>query len=120
MRRPRHKLQVSTFPFLAVLLCAMGALILFLLVMDRRGKIVARAKARDALAARAEDHDKEDAERKAAWEKQRDALHQALLAQQQDLAGQAARVEQRLADTRQKMDLKQSEYEALQRAAATE
>ena len=31
MRRPRHKLHVSTFPFLAVLLCEMGALILFLL-----------------------------------------------------------------------------------------
>jgi len=38
MRR-RHKLEVSTFPFLAVLLCAMGALILLLLIMDRRAKI---------------------------------------------------------------------------------
>ena len=36
MRSRRHKLQVSTFPFLAVLLCAMGALLLVLLVMDRR------------------------------------------------------------------------------------
>ena len=41
MRRQRQKLQVSTFPFLAVLLAAMGSLILLLLVMDRRAKIVA-------------------------------------------------------------------------------
>src|SRR5438105_113303 len=119
MRRARHKLQVSTFPFLAVLLCAMGALILFLLVMDRRGKIVARAKARDALAARA-DHDKEDAERKAAWQKQKDALHQALLAEQQELGGEAARLQEQLADARHKMEAKQSEYAALEHAAASE
>ena len=34
MKRRRHALQVSTFPFLAVLLCAMGSLILLLLVID--------------------------------------------------------------------------------------
>jgi hypothetical protein len=44
--KPRRALHVSTFPFLAVLLCAMGALILLLLVIDRRAKIVARIKAR--------------------------------------------------------------------------
>ena len=32
MRRRPRKLQVDTFPFLAVLLCAMGSLILVLLV----------------------------------------------------------------------------------------
>ena len=41
MRRRRHTLQVSTFPFLAVLLCTMGALILILLVLDRRAKLAA-------------------------------------------------------------------------------
>src|ERR1700729_2969425 len=98
MRRPRHKLHVSTFPFLAVLLCAMGALILFLLVMDRRGKIVARRKAQEALETRRADRQAErelnDAARKAEWEKQRAALHQALLAQQQELDGEAKQVEQ--------------------------
>ena len=48
MRKRRHVLQVSTFPFLAVLLCAMGSLILLLLVIDRRAKVVARAKALQA------------------------------------------------------------------------
>ena len=50
MRRRRKPLEVSTFPFLAVLLCAMGSLILMLLVMDRRAKAVARAKAQRAEA----------------------------------------------------------------------
>ena len=48
MRRRTPRLQVNTFPFLAVLLCAMGSLILVLMVMDRRAKAVARQKARDA------------------------------------------------------------------------
>ena len=39
MRRRRQTLQVSTFPFLAVLLCAMGSLILLLLVIDRRAHL---------------------------------------------------------------------------------
>ena len=45
MRGRRHKLQVSTFPFLAVLLCAMGSLILILLVMDRKAHRAAQARA---------------------------------------------------------------------------
>lgn len=36
--RKRKKLEVSTFPFLAVLLCTMGSLILLLLVMDKKAK----------------------------------------------------------------------------------
>src|SRR5438067_4388286 len=46
MRRRRRHLEVSTFPFLAVLLCTMGSLILLLLVLDRRAKIVALHKAK--------------------------------------------------------------------------
>ena len=45
MRRRRRHLEVSTFPFLAVLLCTMGSLILLLLVLDRRAKIAAQRKA---------------------------------------------------------------------------
>src|ERR687884_615798 len=48
MRTRRQRLQVSTFPFLAVLLCAMGSLILLLLVMDRRAPAGALHKARHA------------------------------------------------------------------------
>lgn len=63
MRRARH-LKPETFPFLAVLLCAMGALILLLLVMDRRAKAVARAKAAQAVQV-VEEHDKELEKRRA-------------------------------------------------------
>ena len=46
--RKRKKLEVSTFPFLAVLLCTMGALILLLLVMDKKAKKAALEKAYEA------------------------------------------------------------------------
>jgi hypothetical protein len=93
MKRRRHLLQVSTFPFLAVLLCAMGSLILLLLVIDRRAKIVEQRKAE--LAEQAVDRAEADEARKAAerqaqqqaeLERQRAALHARLAAQQQELS----------------------------------
>ena len=44
MRRTKAKLTVSTFPFLAVLLCAMGSLIMLLMVFDQRAKRAARQR----------------------------------------------------------------------------
>src|SRR5205807_1578008 len=88
MRRRRHKLQVSTFPFLAVLLCAMGSLILLLLVIDRRAKVVARTKALEALQKieaeenrKIEAHRAEGEARRADWERRRQALHEDLTRQ---------------------------------------
>jgi hypothetical protein len=89
MRRPRRRLEVSTFPFLAVLLCAMGSLILLLLVLDRRAKIAARARAeesaratleeRNAMARAAAEEVARRAEERAAERKHRqDALHEEL------------------------------------------
>ncbi len=46
--RKRKKLEVSTFPFLAVLLCTMGSLILLLLVIDKKAKKAALEKAYEA------------------------------------------------------------------------
>jgi hypothetical protein len=89
MRRRRQQLQVSTFPFLAVLLCAMGSLILLLLVIDRRAKAVARAKALRAAAQAAEEDKRAAAARKAEWERRRQALHALLARQQEELAGRA-------------------------------
>ena len=120
MRRSPNRLQVSTFPFLAVLLCAMGALILFLLVMDRRGKIVAAAKGRAAREAQLADRSKEDAARNAEWEQQRDALHQTLLAQKQQLGAETTEADKLLAQARRKVQAKQAELDALQRAAEAE
>jgi hypothetical protein len=83
MRRRRQLLQVQTFPFLAVLLCTMGALILLLLVIDRRAKAVARAKAEQAARQAEEARSKAAAQRQAEWERKRRQLH-ALLAEQED------------------------------------
>jgi hypothetical protein len=82
MRRRRHTLQVSTFPFLAVLLCAMGSLILLLLVLDRRAKVVARAKERERQEAVLAQHSKADQERMREYEQKRLALRQKLRAQE--------------------------------------
>ena len=88
MRRRRQVLQVSTFPFLAVLLCAMGSLILLLLVIDRQreGRVARQGRAgcrarrgrgrRSGAAA-------QQAARQAEWEQRRDAAHD-LLAREED------------------------------------
>src|SRR6185295_12809990 len=91
MRR-RHQMRPDTFPFLAVLLCAMGSLLLLLVVMDRRAKAVARARALQAAAARSAEEAERDAaalrereEREAEWQRRREELHTALAHQEEDL-----------------------------------
>ena len=84
--RKRKKLEVSTFPFLAVLLCTMGSLILLLLVMDKKAKKAALEKAYEnawnqskALQAKA-DADKKNTEAdKKAWIKLKSEQHNDLL-----------------------------------------
>jgi hypothetical protein len=70
MRRPRNKLEVSTFPFLAVLLCAMGALILILMVFDRRAKLAANERNRLAADAKLRERSEEIKKLKATWQKE--------------------------------------------------
>src|SRR5262249_48321851 len=106
MKRRRQVLQVSTFPFLAVLLCAMGSLILLLLVMDRRAKATGRAKALQALAQAAARTAAEKSRaaraRQAEWERRRQALHAMLLEQdrllQSQIRGVADKAKARAAD----------------------
>src|SRR5207248_1453460 len=108
MRRQRQHLQVSTFPFLAVLLCAMGALILVLLCMDRKARRAAEARAQeqanDTVRERQSQHDRlveqrnREHERKKrglqkAWEKKRDDLLQRVGAEEQALEGELAEVQ---------------------------
>jgi len=84
--RKRKKLEVSTFPFLAVLLCTMGALILLLLVMDKKAKKAALEKAYESawvqsknLQAKIDvDNQNLDAE-KNAWIKLKSEQHEELL-----------------------------------------
>ena len=84
--RKRKKLEVSTFPFLAVLLCTMGALILLLLVMDKKAKKAALEKAYEAAWTQSKNlQAKSDAEKqnqdieKNAWIKLKSEKHEELL-----------------------------------------
>src|SRR5712692_4751982 len=88
MRQRRHNLQVSTFPFLAVLLCTMGSLILLLLVIDRRARVVARFKALKAARQVEAKEDPMAAARNAELERRQRLLHVLLAQQDQDVLSQ--------------------------------
>ena len=90
--RKRKKLEVSTFPFLAVLLCTMGSLILLLLVMDKKAKKAALEKAYEAAWVQSKNlQAKTDAEKqnldneKNAWIKLKSEKHDELLKKESDL-----------------------------------
>jgi hypothetical protein len=123
MRRSRSKLEVSTFPFLAVLLCAMGSLLLFLFIMDRRAKIVAQNRAaedRPVLAARKPDTPAAQDLRQKEWEAARDKLHQLLLEEQQQLLNESQQVQNQLSANGTKLNLVQTRYLDAQQQLASE
>jgi hypothetical protein len=103
MRRRRHKLEVSTFPFLAVLLCAMGSLILMLLVLDRRAKAAARERAQRAAEQISAEELRLVEQRRQEWERRRQALHAELENQEQTLRGKLATVEGEIATAESKL-----------------
>lgn len=103
MRRPRSKLEVSTFPFLAVLLCAMGSLLLLLFIMDRRAKIAAQNQVSETLAKRQARTKEEEDARQAEWEKARASLHATLLAQHGQLVGEANALDSSIGDVNAKL-----------------
>jgi hypothetical protein len=114
MKRRRHTLQVSTFPFLAVLLCAMGSLILLLLVIDRRAKVVMRAKALAAVRQMEADEAKESAAHAAEWEQRRRALHDQLQQQKQELEAQSAALKRQVADAANELKAEQAQGPGLE------
>jgi hypothetical protein len=107
MRSRRHKLQVSTFPFLAVLLCAMGALLLVLLVMDRRAHAAALARAEQALRRTVGETTREAEARRSALETARkeanDARERNRGAEHARLASQVGEVEAEIQAVRDQM-----------------
>jgi hypothetical protein len=120
MRRRGHVLQVNTFPFLAVLLCAMGSLIFLLLVIDRRAKIVARAKALEFVSARqARDAQLTESARKE-WERKREELHALLAHQELDLETQLATVQGQARQLSDKLGKEKVDGAALEAALARE
>ena len=121
MRRPRSKLQVSMFPFLAVLLCVMGALLLILFVMDHRAKIAAQHQVSEIKSARLARSKAEEDARKAEWEKAKEkALHQSLLAQQDLLKDEAKDLDSNLDDANKKLELAKLKDADLKKKAAEE
>ncbi|MBI1833041.1 MAG: hypothetical protein HYR84_16495 [Planctomycetes bacterium] len=103
MRRKRNNLQVSTFPFLAVLLCAMGSLLLLLFIMDRRAKIAARYRVTEEFKTRQARTKAEEAARKAEWDKARESLHLSLLASHGQVHEQSKSVSKELDDINRKL-----------------
>lgn len=123
MRR-RHKLEVSTFPFLAVLLCAMGSLILLLLVMDRRAKIAARAKTnalQQAVLAKIDDEAKRRAdEAERLWETQKSKLHEMLRKEDESLRVRKEQLDIAFAQTERDIQAGKSKLVDLERRLAEE
>ncbi len=107
-------LRPDTFPFLAVLLCAMGSLILLLLVMDRRAKAVARAKALQVIARAAEEDTATKAARQAEWERRRAALRAALLQQDEEAREQLRQVWNQVAVALQEVQSEQARRRELE------
>jgi hypothetical protein len=114
MRRRRQVLQVSTFPFLAVLLCAMGSLILLLLVMDRRAKAVAVARARQEIARILDAKAAAMAEQSAEAQRRRQARHEALDKEKQAAVVQLESVRGEIARSEHQGEVMRAGYQALQ------
>ncbi len=119
MRR-RHRLQVSTFPFLAVLLCAMGSLILLLLVLDRRARVVARARALQTVSQATAQQEQAAAEHRAEWERRRQALHQQLAEEDEGVREQIASLDSRFRAAAEALQEAQRHPKQLQELLHTE
>jgi hypothetical protein len=131
MKRRRQKLQVSTFPFLAVLLSAMGSLILVLLAVDQKARAAARAKAQREAARVVEQAEQEAAERRAKWERKRqearaewerkrDDLHAQLSEEERALQARMNRLREQLADAAGRLRAEQDETGQLRRRLEVE
>src|SRR2546428_13755361 len=109
----RNTMQVASFPYLAVLLCSMGSLILLLLVIDRRAKVVMRAKALAAIRQMETEDAKESAARAAEWDQRRRALREQLQGQKHELDTQSASLDKQLTDAAREIRTAQAQTLAL-------
>ena len=120
MRRRRQVLQVSTFPFLAVLLCTMGSLILLLLVIDRQARIVALAKAQQKMDKVAAEELRTAEASRAEWERRRQALHASLMEQDRGILDKVKDVGGRLEATTSELQDELTRYHELQEKEQSE
>ena len=112
MRR-RQQLRPDTFPFLAVLLCTMGSLILVLMVFDRKARLAACARA-EAAWHQDEQVEAEKAARLLVEEQQRRQAHHRqqlarLSAEERRLNRAHDRVRDRLADVLRSLEAAERE-----------
>ena len=106
--KKRKKLEVSTFPFLAVLLCTMGSLILLLLVIDKKAKKAALEKAYEAAWNQSKsDSENKKEEEKNQWIKLKAKQHEELAIKESrlekeivNLKSDLARIEEKIAKTK--------------------
>jgi hypothetical protein len=115
MRRRSRSLHVDTFPFLAVLLCAMGSLILVLMAMDRmarkaalaRGQEEARRRLDERARALAESRSANEAKKQALekdWKKKREAFLARVHEAESALTAELRQVQARLAEAAGRME----------------
>ncbi|MFM7149445.1 MAG: hypothetical protein ACKO23_06345, partial [Gemmataceae bacterium] len=130
MRRRNH-LKVDTFPFLAVLLCAMGSLILVLLIMDRRSKLAARNRGiaearkiaeeyREAEARRRLAHEKKRQEQQLEWDQKKQKLAESVTAEDVRLDGQLREIQEKLARAASRLRDEEKEIDQLNGQLARE
>src|SRR5438093_10938425 len=108
MRR-RNSLRPDTFPFLAVLLCTMGSLILVLMILDRRARLAANSRAEEAWA----QAEKEEAEQAARLRRQQEEHWRARL---EDHHREQARLTAREKELREEYERVRSRLETTPRA----
>jgi hypothetical protein len=116
MRQRRHTLQVNTFPFLAVLLCAMGSLILLMLVIDRRARVVARAKALKAAQLAVS----EDRKSRAELEERRRRLREQLVKDDQSVAAEVQSIRRQMDKVAGALRIEEQRGAALRQGIETE
>jgi hypothetical protein len=98
----------------------MGSLILLLLVIDRRAKVVARAKALQAQSQIVAEQTKATQAQRAEWERRRWALHEQLVQQDQDALAQVHSIQSQADTTAAKIQSAQTHDRALQERLQTE
>src|SRR5262245_6149220 len=112
----RHQLRPDTFPFLAVLLCAMGSLILVLLELDRRARSAAHDRAEQAW----KDSQKEKAELLARLRSKRHAERASLREQAQGVLAERARVQEQLEEILRSLQAERAQQAAGEKRRAEE
>ena len=108
MRRPRSKLEVSTFPFPVV--SARWVRCFYCFIMDRRAKIAAQHTASEAVAERKQRTEAEEQARQDEWQKAKDLLHQTLLDQHGQVLTEAKGAQQNLDQIASKVANAQSQH----------